>query len=154
MYWALASLPSSTRSWSWRPSRPSEPRSSKCTAAVCRSNEQSTRPASPRCCRTPTTYVQMDDGVEKRRNKRERERTKALPNWRKDEQIFLPTALLYLLPLPTLPHAFLDPLLPFFSTSPSRDERERPRHNCRGGLAEEWRHTAPLFFVTSISALK
>ncbi len=51
MCWALASLPLSTRSWSWLPSRPSEPRSSKCTAAVCRSNKQSAHPVSHCCCR-------------------------------------------------------------------------------------------------------
>lgn len=48
------------------------------------------------------THVQMDDGVEKRRER-------ALPNWRKDEQIFLLTALLYLL------SHFLMPLsIPYF----------------------------------------
>ena len=147
MYWALASLPSSTRSWSWRPSRPSEPRSSKCTAAVCRSNEQSTRPASPCCCRTPTAYVQMDDGVEKGRNESERERTRALPNRRKDEQIFLPTALLYLLPVPTLPHAFLDPLLPFFFyESIQRWARASLSRLRRGDSRGVTSHGAPVFF--------
>lgn len=42
MWWVWASLPWSTRSSSWLPSRPSEPRSSKCTAVVCRSNADST----------------------------------------------------------------------------------------------------------------
>ncbi len=112
MYWALASLPLSTRSWSWLPSRPSEPRSSKCTAAGCRSKK---RRVSHCSCR-PTRMCRWTMGW--RRGERKRER--ALPNWRKDEQIFQLTALLYLLLLPTLPHAFLDSFLPFYYKSPQR----------------------------------
>ncbi|KAF3834117.1 hypothetical protein F7725_025321 [Dissostichus mawsoni] len=55
-----------------------------------------------------TLRAQTNDGVEKRR-----EREIALPDRRKDEQIFQ-LAALYLLLLPTHPHAFLDSFLPYF----------------------------------------
>lgn len=74
-----------------------------------------TRRVSHCCCR-PTCYVQMDDGVEKRREQeRKRERVRQrFQNRRIDEQMFP-------LSTPTLPHASLSSLLPFyFYKSPQR----------------------------------
>ena len=72
--WAWASLPWSTRSWSWRPSRPSEPRSSRCTAAVCRSDGTADVPEVSRCCCRCRRMRRRRKRERARERERERER--------------------------------------------------------------------------------
>lgn len=142
MYWALASLPSSTRSWSWLPSRPSEPRSSKCMAAVCRSNKRSTH-----CCLTPLLQTQCERADGWWGGEEER----ALPVWRK-RRADLPANCTP----PSTPPSHISSCLPwfltsFFSTNPPQRRAAflswLVRGESRGVSSRDF------FFVTSICAL-
>lgn len=129
MWWVWASLPWSTRSSSWLPSRPSEPRSSKCTAVVCRSNADSTTtfPLLPLLQPTNDRLVMLRET-----KKREKDR-KALPDFPgKTSRSFWKHF--------KLPHAFLDPYLPFVDECLQEMSSVPSFSNCTGMRRTSCRH--------------
>lgn len=137
-YWASASLLWSTRSWFWLPSRLSEPRSSRCTAVVCRSKKKKKKLTPGLPLLQTHSCVQMDDVVVKVESESARKKKRASSSRLKERRADLSATCtpLFTPPSHTSSHLSMIPsFLAFFCQRGLLGDEL-----CSVGIAEEWCH--------------